>query len=82
MWLKKRPSRSDSFREEFDDSSKDLKGQREFQTSDLSFYTLKPMFSMFSMRLKKDLRGLTVFDEKSMKQKKTVKVRKSFRLLT
>jgi len=53
MWLKKRPSRSDSFREEFDDSSKDLKGQREFQTSDLSFYTLKPMFSMFSMRLKK-----------------------------
>jgi len=37
MRLKKRPSRTDSFRVEFDDSSKDLKGQREFQTSDFNF---------------------------------------------
>gem|GEM_PF-3395883 len=53
MRLKKRPSRSDSFRSQIDDNSKDLKGQREFQTSDFSFYTLKSMFSMFSMWLKK-----------------------------
>jgi hypothetical protein len=50
---KKRPSRSDSFCEEIDDTSKDLKGQREFQTSDFRFLTFKTMFSMFSMRLKK-----------------------------
>jgi len=43
MRLKKRPSRSDSFRSKIDDGSKDPKGQRKFKTSDLSFLIFKTM---------------------------------------